>query len=232
MLALLPPAVSVAALPEFVTVPAPASEPKLAVKPPRSRLAPADTVIAELLPRAVAEPAFNVPEVTLVAPLYVFAADKVRVPAPACVSEPLPLTMPLWVSALERLYTSAPVLVMEPDTLPVVPPSPICSVPALMVAPAADPVSTTVPVPFRIKLPVSDPLKVDRSARLTPSEPLTVPPQLPLVPPLPMVTEPETICVVPENELFAVRVRKARISKEPLPLIVLSRVRGFRQTMI
>ena len=69
VLVLSPPDVSVAALPEFVTVPAPESEPTLFEFPAMSNTAPAATVRAELLPSAPAEPAFSVPAVTEVAPV-------------------------------------------------------------------------------------------------------------------------------------------------------------------
>ena len=62
------PAVSVAVPVLLVTVPAPASEPTLRLLPARFRVAPALTVVAELLPSAVAEPARSVPALTVVAP--------------------------------------------------------------------------------------------------------------------------------------------------------------------
>ena len=69
VLVLAPPVVSVAEDPALVTVPLPESEPMLVEKPPRSRLVPEESVTAELLPKAVAEPAFNVPPMRAVAPV-------------------------------------------------------------------------------------------------------------------------------------------------------------------
>ena len=47
----------------------------------------------------------------------------------------VPLMTPRKVSASLRLKTRVPLSTMSPATLPVVPPSPICSVPALIVVP-------------------------------------------------------------------------------------------------
>ena len=69
VLELLPPAVRVAEVEValLVTVPAPAREPTVLEKPARSRVEV--TVKAELELKAVVEPAFSVPALTVVAPL-------------------------------------------------------------------------------------------------------------------------------------------------------------------
>ena len=60
---------------------------------------------------------------------------RVVVPVPACVSVPLPLMTPATVSASLRLKISVPPLTTSgpAPSVPVVPPLPICSVPALIV---------------------------------------------------------------------------------------------------
>lgn len=64
-----PPVISVAAPPLLLTVPAPASEPIAFEKPARSSTAPPATVTAELLPKALVDPACSVPASTMVGPL-------------------------------------------------------------------------------------------------------------------------------------------------------------------
>ena len=64
-----PPAVSVAAPPLLVRVPAPASEPMAFEKPATSSTALLATVTAELLPKALVEPACKVPASTTVGPV-------------------------------------------------------------------------------------------------------------------------------------------------------------------
>ena len=64
-----PPAVSVATpAPLLVTIPAPAREPMVWLNPLRSTAAPAPTVNALAVEKALAAPACSVPAVTLVAP--------------------------------------------------------------------------------------------------------------------------------------------------------------------
>ena len=53
----------------LVTVPAPPSEPMATELPFRLRIAPASTVTAELVPKALALPACKVPPLTWVAPV-------------------------------------------------------------------------------------------------------------------------------------------------------------------
>ena len=66
---LLPPVVSVAAVPLSVTIPAPARLPMLLLKPARSIVAPLASVTAELLPKALVDPALSVPPLITVAPV-------------------------------------------------------------------------------------------------------------------------------------------------------------------
>ena len=56
------------ALPSAMS-PAPASEPRVMLLPPRSITAPAATVAAEPVPKALVEPASKVPAVTVVVPV-------------------------------------------------------------------------------------------------------------------------------------------------------------------
>ena len=97
-------------------------------------------------------PICSVPNATVVAPLYVFAAVRIVVPAPCCRSVPLPLIrLPTVITSL-RLKTSAPLSVTLPvPRLPAAPPAPTCSVPAVIVVTPAyvfAPVRIIVPVPF------------------------------------------------------------------------------------
>ena len=76
-----PPVVRVTApATELVTLPAPASEPRVSLNPARSNVAPAATVSALLEPTALATPSFNVPTLTVVAPVYVFVAPRTSAP--------------------------------------------------------------------------------------------------------------------------------------------------------
>ena len=59
----------------------------------------------------------------------------VNVPEPALVTDPLPLITPAYEKSLDRLKASAALLSTSPVMLPLVPPTPIRRVPALMVVP-------------------------------------------------------------------------------------------------
>ena len=70
VVALAPPVVKVTAAAALsVIVPEPAREPMLTELPARSRVEAPATDTAELLPNAVADPACNVPALTVVAPV-------------------------------------------------------------------------------------------------------------------------------------------------------------------
>ena len=58
-----------------------------------------------------------------------------RVPAPCLSTEPVPLMLPSKVMLSERLKIRAALSVTLPVIEPVVPPLPICRVPAAMVVP-------------------------------------------------------------------------------------------------
>jgi hypothetical protein len=77
----------------------------------------------------------NAPACTVVAPRYVLVPVSTVVPAPACVTLPLPEMAPPNVALSERLKTSAPLLATSPMIEPPAPPLPSCSVPAVMVVP-------------------------------------------------------------------------------------------------
>ena len=95
---------------------------------PSSTTSPAIEPVAPL-------PICSVPALIVVPPEYVLAPVRIVVPAPAWFSVPVPLTTPAYVRELLRLKISALLSVMLPATAPVVPPLPICSVPALIVVP-------------------------------------------------------------------------------------------------
>ncbi|GJD43422.1 hypothetical protein AFCDBAGC_1274 [Methylobacterium cerastii] len=61
--------------------------------------------------------------------------DSVSVPAPDLVTLPVPETVPAKVIASERVNASVPLSTTLPTIEPVVPPAPICSVPAEIVVP-------------------------------------------------------------------------------------------------
>jgi hypothetical protein len=67
--------------------------------------------------------------------LFVLFAINVNVPAPDCTKLPVPLTTPPKVTASLRSKANVPLSVTFPVMLPVAPPLPSCSVPALMVVP-------------------------------------------------------------------------------------------------
>ena len=76
--------------------PPPAKEPIVSFVPLRSRVAPATlaSVTAEVSAMAVPPATCTVPALIVVAPVKVFAPDKVKMPVPAFVRPPVPLMMP------------------------------------------------------------------------------------------------------------------------------------------
>ena len=99
----------------------------------RSSLAPAVTEIASV-PNAVALPAFKVPTLTVVPPLYVLAPDSMSVTAPTLDTAPVPLmTFEKFNDASLRLNVRVALFVTLLAILPLVDPDPISRVPALMV---------------------------------------------------------------------------------------------------
>src|SRR5260370_14454406 len=91
VLVLLLPAVKVAAVPPFKTVPVPESEPIVLLNPFKSRVE--FTVKAEFGLNAVVDAAWNVPAMSVVAPLYVLLEDTVIMPAPvmSTITDPDPV---------------------------------------------------------------------------------------------------------------------------------------------
>ena len=87
-------------------------------------------------------------------PVYVLAPERVSVPLPFLINDPDPLITPEYAYALLRLMMRVPLLVMFDEAgpkLPVVPPLPICSVPAEMVV-----VPVYVLSPVKISVPAPD----------------------------------------------------------------------------
>ena len=141
VLVLLPPAVRVTApAAPLVTLPAPASEPIVSLKPNRSNVAPPTTVSALLAPTALTTPSLTVPALMVVAPVYVLAAERVRVPLPSLVRPPAPLTSALTVSV-----AAASVTVMLSVAAK--------DIAKVMVFVAATPLSIRFPVPRAMELP-------------------------------------------------------------------------------
>ena len=91
-----------------VTLPAPASEPMVWLKPSRSSVAPLATVNALPAENAFAAPACSVPALTAVAPEYVLSPDSLSVPAPILVSPPLPEIVPARIAKLPLVSTVPP----------------------------------------------------------------------------------------------------------------------------
>ena len=93
---LLPPVVSVAAVTLLlVTVPDPANEPIRLEYPAKSSVVKLETVMAELVLKAVVEPAFKVPALMVVLPLYVLFPERVKVPVLFFFNERVPA--PFWI---------------------------------------------------------------------------------------------------------------------------------------
>ena len=145
-----PPVVSVAVVKavEFVTRPVPpraeAREPMVTLMPARSKVAPVDKVSAEPAPKALVLPAFKVPPLTVVAPVWRLVPDSVSVPEPTLVKPPVPPISP----ANAVLFESPAVSVLLPKVtvVPVTPANePTVSL-ALSVKFAPDVPNTTAPV--------------------------------------------------------------------------------------
>ena len=86
----------------------------------------------ELADRAAALAMTRVPCSIVVGPLRLLAPASVKVPAPRFTTAPEPLSTPEYVEAFPRLKTRVPLLVrlpVPPRRTPVVPPTPIWSVP-------------------------------------------------------------------------------------------------------
>ena len=119
---------------------------------------------------------------------------------------------PSKVSASLRLKLNAALLTTLPVRLPVVPPAPICNVPALMVVPPVcvlAPVSAVVPVPACVTVPVPliAPGTVRVSVRLKLKAALLTmfPVRLPAVPPAPICSVPAEMVTPPAALLSPVR---------------------------
>ncbi len=91
-----------------VTLPAPASEPMVWLKPSRSSVAPLATANALPAENAFAVPACRVPALTAVAPEYVLSPESLSVPAPTLVSPPKPEIVPARIAKLPLVSTVPP----------------------------------------------------------------------------------------------------------------------------
>ena len=141
----------------------------------------------------------------------------VTLPVPACVKPPVPVIFcPTEILSL-RLKARVPLLVTvaEVPNVPVVPPLPICNVPALIVVAPLQSLSAdnvVVPEPACMTLPVPDilaPTTKALSVRLkTRSELLVITLELiaPEVPALPICKVPPLIVVVPVYVLLPLRI--------------------------
>ena len=87
------------------------------VKPFKSTVAPDEMVVSTVEPNPVALPNFRVPVVTVVAPLYVLAPDKVHVPAPVFCRVPVLPIIPDEVTLPLPPKIAAVVRVMAPDAI-------------------------------------------------------------------------------------------------------------------
>ncbi len=121
--------------PLLVTSPEPLNEPSVLLKPFRSSVAPALTVKAEPALKAPGEPACKTPVVTVVVPVYVFVPVSVSVLPPSLTTLPVPLIAPPKMIGSLRSKASVPLSMTFPVMLPVVPPFPSWSVPAVIVVP-------------------------------------------------------------------------------------------------
>ena len=134
--------------------------------------------------------------------------DKVcTVPRNTFLSVPVPLSAPVIVVLPDRLYVRLALSVIAPvPRLPVVPPLPTCSVPAVMlVVPVyvllaarmvvPDPACVRLPVPVIVAPTVVTALRL--KVRLALSVTAAAVPRLPVVPPLPTCNVPALIVVLP-----------------------------------
>ena len=200
--------------PSFVIAPVPPSTPVNVTSSERLKTSdPAFATSPAIDPTVPPSPRTSVPAVIVVGPVAVLSATSVSVPVPFCAMPPPPDTVPENTRLSERAKASVPLVRTSPASEPVVPPSPIWSVPAAIVVPpawVAAPVTTSVPAPCFVSdpLPEMSPPKVDVSERSKTSAPslATSPESEPEVPPSPTLSVPYPIVVPPEKLLLPVRV--------------------------
>jgi hypothetical protein len=107
-----------------------------AIAPDPPRVAPAETKrLSEPVPEPLVLLTISVPVLTVVPPVKVLLPVSVSVPAPFFLRAPVPEIMVDTVRASLRLIANVPLLLMPlvEEIAPLVPPAPICSVPALIV---------------------------------------------------------------------------------------------------
>ena len=166
-----------------VMLPAPDRSPVVCANPARSKVAPLATASGPL-PAALVAPSRKMPDVTVSPPEKLFGPDSTVTPLPSCVSVPVPeivpaiVTVPVWSISRALLST------MLPLRLPVAPPEPSCTAPALIVVAAEkllEPVRVRVPLPCltRPPLPLIDPAKLVEVAPVS------------VITALPRLTDPE-----------------------------------------
>jgi hypothetical protein len=134
-------------------------------------VAPFATVTVGLAETDPAPLRTRVPALTVVAPVWVFAAVSVCVPAPAFVTDPAPAMTPAYVAPSPSLIVSAPPL--DRFTLPI-----DVAVPWARPPTASDPAFTfAVPPAYRVSRPAAD------AAPPASTLSVPVPPGVVLVPP-------------------------------------------------
>ena len=213
----------------------------LKVPPFRKRLAAAldaEPRFPDVTPPLPSEETLKVvPALIVATPVKVFAPVSVKVPPPEKVSDPAPLKRLATETAPERLKARAALFTMAPEpAVPVTPPAPTCSVPAVIVR-----VPEKELAPSRIKVPdvvleMAAPLLISATflrvpaARVTTlrlfatAEPPILNPPRSRVPPLrlsvpvvrvdvPMMISPATVSVPP--------VRLTAAVTRPLPAVLL-----------
>ena len=120
----------------FVRLPVPAStftkSPECAAS--TSKMSAASSWTSPV-PNAFTLVATSVPAAIVVPPLYGLVLVRIVAPVPAWVTVPTPEMRPSTVNMSDRLNTNAALSTMSPRMLPLVPPSPSCNVPPLIVVP-------------------------------------------------------------------------------------------------
>jgi hypothetical protein len=159
--------------------------------------------VAELFPKLLTAVNANVPPVMLTGPLNVFVPVNVVVPVPACKTVPTPEITFATDTASLRLNANVPLFVTVPPNgkFPVVPPPPICNVPALIVvAPeyVLLPPNVNVPVPTFVNARDDPALLVNAPPNAVSVASPTVKVTVPVV--APVVTTPPCEAESPLNE--------------------------------
>src|SRR5258708_2090041 len=119
--------------PTHPTPPGASVPPESMVNEPLTGPVPASVPTATSALPATEPLSTSMPLLTVVLPEYVSVLGSISVPVPCCTSEPDPLMTPPKLTLSAWLKAIVPLSVTLPNSDPLVPPLPICSVPALMV---------------------------------------------------------------------------------------------------